>query len=487
MSLQIFIIRIGRLSVKFSVVKQVMICSLLMIIFSSCQEKEVRDEKKNIVTKPNIIIIVADDLGWNDVSLHNSDIHTSSIDQLAKEGLEFTRFYTAPVCSPTRAGLLTGMYPDRFGLRNFVYSPRHKGGVDPETKMLPEYLQENGYTQRAAFGKWHLGHSQLAYHPNQNGFNLFYGHYNGAIDYFTHKRDGELDWHQNNMPSFEEGYSTDLIETQAIQFIESSKDQPFFAYIAFNAPHSPMQSKYEELREYGYDSTKVSEDYIKGGAREGENELENYGVIGRGNTLRQTYSGMVSSLDKSIGKIMEVLREKNLDKNTLVWFLSDNGGSYEFGGNNQPLRGAKHEEWEGGVRVVSILKWPDNIEPNSKSDKLVAYIDVVPTILNIVGDFSKTTLDGIDVSKAFTNNELPDRSIFLGNTGIVTQNWKLNKGELFKIEEDMSESHNVAQDYPEIVKELNMQIEEYNKMKSSQKPELQPLDWRPPKNWTISE
>ena len=169
-------------------------------------------EKQRSKEPLNIIIIVADDLGWNDIGFHGSEIKTPNLDQLAAESIELKRFYSAPICSPTRAGLLTGKYPDRFNLRNRVFSPLAKDGISPEEIFLSEMLEKAGYKQRAAFGKWHLGHSNYKYHPNNQGFNYFYGHYNGAIDYFTHKRDAELDWHRNNDPCFDKGYSTDLIE-----------------------------------------------------------------------------------------------------------------------------------------------------------------------------------------------------------------------------------------------------------------------------------
>lgn len=145
--------------------------------------------------RPNILIIVADDLGWNDVSYHGSEIRTPNIDRLVAQGVELDRFYTAPICTPTRAGILSGLYPDRFGLREGVIAPRVIGGLPPEVTTMAEMLAEAGYQQRAAFGKWHLGHSSTELHPLQQGFTSFYGHYNGAIDYFTHERAGQLDWH----------------------------------------------------------------------------------------------------------------------------------------------------------------------------------------------------------------------------------------------------------------------------------------------------
>lgn len=436
--------------------------------------------------KPNILIIVADDLGWNDVGFHGSDIATPYLDKLADEGMELGRFYTAPVCSPTRAGLLTGKYPDRFNLRNHVYSPRHKGGIAPEELFLPEMLKEAGYNGCAAFGKWHLGHSDYKYHPNNQGFTFFYGHYNGAIDYFTHKRDDELDWHRNNEPCFDEGYSTDLIAKEAVKFIsESSPYAPFFAYVAFNAPHSPMQAKEEDLKQYGYDPEGETADYPVGGVQKEEREMEFYGQRGRGNTLRQTFSAMVTAMDNSIGEILSALKEKGIEENTFVWFLSDNGGVYRFGGDNTPLRGAKHTEWEGGVRTVSLVKWPGVIAPGSKSDELIAYIDLFPTIEKIVTGEIRSQTDGIDIFPAFRGNNLPNRYIFLGNAAIVSKKWKMNQGELFLIEQDHSEKHNLSAKYPEKIKELNSMINEFKKMQPGGTPEVQPDEWNPPEKWTM--
>jgi arylsulfatase B len=456
---------------------------LLGILGCSGNSSESRDKDQ-----PNILIIVADDLGWNDVGFHGSEIKTPSLDKLASEGMELTRFYTAPVCSPTRAGLMSGMYPDRFNLRNHVYSPRHSGGLPPETEILPELLKQAGYNTTAAFGKWHLGHSNIKYHPINQGFDYFYGHYNGAIDYFTHKRDAELDWHRNNEPCFDEGYSTDLVEGEVVQFLkESDGHEPFFAYVAFNAPHSPMQAKQEDLISYGYDPTLSEEEYPVGGYRLGEREPEIYGRQGRGNTLRQTYSGMVSALDRSIGNILQTLEDKSLAERTIVWFLSDNGGTYVYGGDNAPLRGAKGEEWEGGVRVVSLIRWPGKIEAGSKNGQLTAYIDIAPTLLNIAGSKHKVNFDGIDIRESMKGNSLPERYIFLGNTGIVSQQWKMNQGELFRIEQDMEEKINIAAEHPATVNLLDSLVLEFHGVRPDKEVEMQPEGWMPPENWTMPD
>ena len=456
-----------------------------IIVLPDCSKTSSKSQEP---TQPNIVLIVADDLGWNDVGFHGSDIQTPNLDRLASEGMELIRFYTAPVCSPTRAGLLSGRYPDRFNLRNYVYSPRHTGGLPPETETLPELLREAGYKRTAAFGKWHLGHSHIQYHPNNQGFDYFYGHYNGAIDYFTHKRDAELDWHRNNKPCFDTGYSTDLMEKEVIKFLNESDDyEPFFAYVAFNAPHSPMQAKEEDLKIYGYDPSIPEEDYPVGGSRSGESELDNYARQGRGNTLKQTYSGMVTALDRSIGNILHCLTEKNLAEKTIIWFLSDNGGAPKYGGNNTPLRGAKHTEWEGGIRVVSLLCWPGKISAGTKNDRMIAYIDITPTLLKIAGSKHQAGFDGINVWESIAGNPLPKRYIFLGNTGIVSQEWKMNQGELFMIEQDMEEQNNIAQENPVIVAQLDSLIKDFHKMRPKAEVEMQPEDWIPPKNWNMPE
>jgi Arylsulfatase A and related enzymes len=176
--------------------------------------------------KPNIVIILADDLGWGDVGYNGGDIKTPCIDRLAKDGVVLNYFYTAPICSPTRAGLLTGRYPNRFGLRQTVIPPWSEFGVDTTEVFLSDMLAEAGYVHRAAFGKWHLGHSKRAYLPLQRGFTRFYGHYNGAIDYFTHMREGELDWHRNEETCYDEGYATDLITKEAVESIRQYAKNP---------------------------------------------------------------------------------------------------------------------------------------------------------------------------------------------------------------------------------------------------------------------
>ncbi|MGB2823203.1 MAG: sulfatase-like hydrolase/transferase, partial [Phycisphaerae bacterium] len=266
--------------------------------------------------KPDIVIIVADDLGWNDVGYHGSEIKTPHIDRIAAEGVQLDRFYACPICSPTRAGLMTGRWPLRFGIMRAVIPPWRDYGLPPEEETLPEMLARAGYKRRGCFGKWHLGHSNRRFHPIDQGFTHFYGCYNGAIDYFTHMREGELDWHRQYAPAREEGYSTTLLAQEAAKFIADSpadpstgsgRTEPFFCYLPFNAPHTPLQAPPEYLQKYAH---------LKG--------------------QRQKFAAMVACMDDGIGRVLRALDEKGIADNTIVLFFSDNGGGP--GASNTPLR-----------------------------------------------------------------------------------------------------------------------------------------------------
>jgi arylsulfatase B len=445
--------------------------------------------------KPNIIIILADDLGWGDVGYHGSSIRTPNIDRLAKEGIELNRYYTAAVCSPTRAGLMTGRYPDRFGLRTTVIPPWSSFGVDTGEVFLPQLLAKAGYKNRAVLGKWHLGHASLAYHPLNRGFTHFYGHLNGAIDYFTHEREGELDWHNDFKVSYDKGYSTDLITNEAIKNINSyQKESPFFLYIAYNAPHGPLQAKKEDLKKYGYDENKPS-----------FGKAEKEGNLGRGNTKVQTYSAMVSNMDTNIGRILQTLKDLKIDDNTIVLFHSDNGAAPGEGSSSGLLRGTKFTEWEGGVRAPAIVKWPNGFKGGWVSNQVMGFVDVMPTLLQIVGvkDQPKNAYDGMSMLPVLSGKTKEiERNLFLGSGAIVGHNWKLieasdknpkmelKKDQLFKISADMSEKANVAGQYPNDYQKLKQDIEKYNAIKPSK--EVPPYGegrkgFVAPKEWQIKK
>ena len=444
--------------------------------------------------KPNIIIILADDLGWGDVGYHGSNIKTPHIDQLAKEGIELNRFYVAAVCSPTRAGLLTGRYPDRMGLRTTVIPPWSDFGVDTNEVFLPQMLAQAGYQHRAMLGKWHLGHAALKYHPLHRGFTHFYGHLNGAIDYFTHQREGELDWHNDFKVSYDKGYSTDLITNEAVKNIKSYTGQsPFFLYVAFNAPHSPLQAKEEDLVKYGYDPAKPAF-----GGKGGE--------LGRGNTEEQTYAAMVTNMDDNIGRILKTLQDLRIQDNTLVLFHSDNGAAPGIGGSGSgELRGAKFTEWEGGVRAPAIIRWPKGFKGPKVSNQVMGFVDVMPTLLEVAGITGKpkNPYDGISMVPILTGKKQTiDRSFYLGSGAMVSNDWKLvrasdrnprmrlSQDHFFQIAKDPSEKVNVREQHPAAYQKLKSQIEKYDAIKptvSVAPYEAGRKGFKAPTEWTITK
>jgi len=338
-------------------------------------------------SKPNIVIIVADDLGYGDVGFHGSDIQTPNLDRLANEGVSLEQFYVAPVCSPTRAGLMTGRYPIRFGMMRSVIPPQRNYGMDTDEDTMANMLSREGYEHRACIGKWHLGHHQKKWHPRNRGFTYYMGCYNGAIDYFTHEREGELDWHKNEETYRVEGYSTDLIAEEAAEFVDSiQSDEPYFLYVPFNAPHGPIQAKEEDIAKYPHRSGK-----------------------------KQVYAAMVDCMDQGIGRILDAIDRRGDADNTFVLFFSDNGGVQDVG-DNGPQRGAKATPYQGGIRVAAAARWPqDGIEGGKVINARMGYIDVMPTLKKIVGldEEAVNPFDGLDVSNAMRGEEtLPDRSWF---------------------------------------------------------------------------
>ncbi len=449
------------------------------------------------VQKPNVIIILADDLGWGDLGFHGSEIRTPNIDKLAREGMLLNRFYTAPVCSPTRAGLLTGRYPNRFGLRETVIPPWSNFGVDVNEKFISTFFKEAGYEQRVALGKWHLGHAKRDFLPLQRGFTHFYGHYNGAIDYFSHQREGELDWHNDEQTSLDTGYSTDLISDEAVREIKKVNDKPFFMYVAYNAPHTPLQAKKSDLLRYGYDANKP----VFGA----KGEDGSVSTIGRGNTERQTYSAMVTCMDRGIGRILATLKEMKIDENTIVLFFSDNGAAPGGGGSSGVLRGNKFQEWDGGVRSPAIIKWPKMIDAGSQNNQLMGYIDVLPTLMGIVKSkpIISKTIDGRDFSEVLLSPQKTiERELYLGYGSLISGKWKIvlatgvNKamkntsGSLFDIVNDPEEKHDIKDKEPGVFERLTKITQAYDKITSgfSVPPYAQGRkNFKAPKDWLIKD
>lgn len=394
--------------------------------------------------KPNILFIVADDLGWHDVGYRGGEIKTPNIDRMAAAGARLEQFYVLPVCTPTRASLMTGRYPFRYGFQSGVNRPWSTWGLPEEERTLAQALREAGY-RTAITGKWHLGSHRKIDLPTQRGFDHQYGHYTGAIDYYTHERDGGLDWHRGGKALREEGYSTDLIGAEASRLIqEHNGRKPLFLYVPFNAPHSPLQAPREYLDQYAH--------------------LQN--------ARRRTYAAMVTCMDTAIGRILETLEKKGMTRNTLVVFSSDNGGPEGLGANNGPLRGGKHSLYEGGTRVNAWAVWPGRIPAGRQVQAPLHMSDWHPTLLKLAGaKAGKLPLDGQDAWSTITGDGPGRQEIVLNlqaeKAALRQGEWKLLSGEdgaeLFNLKTDPFEKRNLAAQEPDRVRQMEARIAELRK------------------------
>ncbi len=434
------------------------------------------------IKHPNIVIILADDLGRADVGFNGGkEIQTPSLDRLAAAGARFEQFYVQSVCSPTRAALMTGRYPMRHGLQVGVVRPWAQYGLPLDERTLPQALKEAGYAT-AIIGKWHLGHFQPEYLPTRRGFDFQYGHYNGALDFFTHERDGGHDWHRNDKANYDEGYSTHLLTREAVRFIRDSR-QPFFLYVPFNAVHAPHQ---------------VPEKYKAPYAHLKE--------------PRRTYAGMLAAMDEGIGQIMAALDEKGLRKNTLVIFSSDNGGP-EPGRvtDNGPLRAGKATLYEGGVRVAACVAWEGQIKAGSVVNAPLHIVDLYPTLLRLAGakPGQNLPLDGRDAWGALAQGKpSPHTEILLNatprNGALRMGDWKLVLNgkvgagedddnanalrgeatvELFNLASDPYEKQNLAMQQPDKVKALRARYEALARQAIAPKAKPKSADFKSPKVW----
>ncbi|MDG2167634.1 MAG: sulfatase-like hydrolase/transferase [Opitutales bacterium] len=459
--------------------------------FLYCQSNdEAGSSIRQAQDSPNIVLIVADDLGYADVGYNGGTAATPNIDRLASEGVKLQRFYVAPLCSPTRAGLMTGRWPIRFGMAESVITPWRKWGLSTTEQTLAEMLATAGYERRGAFGKWHLGHHKQELLPLNRGFTHFTGCYNGTFDYFTHEREKELDWHINWRTQKEEGYVTDLIGKHAVRFIqESPNDEPFFCYVPFTAPHLPLQAKEEDIAKYSH----VTDEQLR------------------------VYYAMIDSMDQAIGQILKAIDNKGIADNTLVWFISDNGG-VSFA-NNGIYRGAKGSSYEGGIRVPSVIRWPNGIEGGGKAlDGVMGYIDVYPTLKEIAGLNAKdpNPLDGIDLLPIIHGEKVsPERKWFSyiaqgnpSNKFALTEGpWKLvlvnglpaeaklekpngpPKIELFHLGQDPAEKNNLLAREPKRSAAMLKELIKHYRLKLAGIPHYRfgAEEFVAPKNWVISE
>ena len=413
--------------------------------------------------KPNILHIVADDLGWKDVGFNGAtDLKTPNLDALAAGGAKLTQFYVQPMCTPTRAALMTGRYPCRYGLQTAVIPGPAAYGLNTDERLLPQVLKDAGYST-AIIGKWHLGHADKKFWPRQRGFDYQYGAMIGELDYYTHSDAGVLDWFRNNEPVREEGYTTTLIGNDAVTYIEGRDGKtPFYLYLTFNAPHTPYQAPKEYVAKYA--------------------SIED--------PTRRTYAGMVDCLDENIGRVVAALDKKGLRENTLILFHSDNGGTKNpmFAGqmadlsktkipcDNGPYRDGKGSLFEGGCRVAACANWPGRIKPGPVEGMMHA-VDMLPTFAALAGASTAgcKPLDGVNVWDALALNKPSPRTEVVYNVepfrGAVRQgDWKLiwrtllpSSWDLYNLKDDPFEQTNLAAAHPDKVATLKARLEEVSR------------------------
>ena len=443
--------------------------------------------------RPNILFILADDLGYADVGFTGGkDIKTPNIDTLAAAGARLESFYVQPVCSPTRASLMTGRYPMRYGLQVGVIRPWENRGLPLEEQVLPQALKSAGYTT-AIVGKWHLGNYERAYLPTSRGFDHQYGHYCGAIDYFKHERDGGFDWHRDDKVCHDEGYSTHLIGHEAERLLrEQPAGKPFFLYVPFNAVHAPHQVPGKYCTPYA----SLPEP-------------------------RRTYAGMVAAMDEAIGGILAALDARGLRTNTLIFFSSDNGGPNPGRvTSNGPLRAGKGTVYEGGTRICACVAWQGRIKAGIAVTQPLHMVDWYPTLLKLAGASvdQKLPLNGRDIWPVLTQGKpSPHDEILLNTTpragAIRVGDWKLvingatgtaeeddespvparrkkavrknqaPRVELFNLAQDLSEKHDLSAENPEKVKDLRARYDAFAKQAAKPHNAPKPPGYTAPKVW----
>jgi len=397
---------------------------------------------------PNFVIILADDLGYGDIGCYGSDfIETPNLDRLAAEGMRFTDFHSSgAVCSPTRAGLVTGRYQQRAGIPGVIVSNpkanRHHGLHTHEVTFARQ-LGQAGYSC-AVFGKWHLGY-EPKYNPVHHGFDRFRGYVSGNVDYFSHvDQAGFYDWWDGDqLVEEEQRYTTHLITDYAVEFIEEHKDAPFCLYLAHEAPHYPYQGPNDRPERT------VGGDFDGQGSRTDK---------------RQAYKEMIEALDESAGRVLDALKRFGLEDDTLVFFFSDNGPTQL--GSAGTLRGLKGSLWEGGHRVPAIARWPGQIPAVEVCDDLAISVDLMPTMLELAGASVPDghRLDGISLCPILTDSgSLGGRSLFWESgkqQAMRDGDWKLvrdrqdGRAELFDLSEDRAEEDSLAERCPERTKEM---------------------------------
>ncbi len=434
---------------------------------------------------------MADDLGMGDLSYLGGQPQTPVIDQLAADGIRLSNFHAFPLCSPSRAALLTGRSPLRYGLAWSPLPPWSKGALPSEEVTLAEQLSEAGY-RTALVGKWHLGHTEPEHHPNQHGFDHFYGCLNGAVDYTGRNiRGGGLDWQRNGVSVSEAGYTTHLIGNEAQQVIQDHNFRdPLFLFVSFTAPHIPLQAP---------DQARLAYAHIE-------------------NQPRQTFCSMVSEMDTAIGQVISSLEQRNQQQNTLLLFLSDNGSARDSGGVTEPYRGGKGSVFEGGIKVPAVMVWPGQLAKGEFTE-FTTVLDLAPTLQAAAGLKSDLKFDGRNFLTSLPTREAdgsvsPQRKgqpippvAFVATTPGRAQAAMLHNGYkyvrrvggpgnktkewLYFLPDDPLEKQNLIESDPERAHKLRDDLAKWLALGSSgisldldaPSKEEEPADWQAPEDW----
>lgn len=414
-------------------------------------------------TRPNIVVILADDLGWGDVGCFGApDLETPHIDRLATEGMRMVNFYAnCPVCSPTRASLLTGCFPDEVGVPGVIrtHSDNSWGFLDPRKELLPAFLSRGGY-HTALVGKWHLGLAEPNT-PTLRGFTFFHGFLGDMMDdYYNHRRHGINYMRLNETEIDPAGHATELFTTWACEYLQQQAEaaragRPFFLYLAYNAPHTPIQPPEEWLTRYRQKHPEAPE-------------------------KRAKLAALIEHLDWGVGQVLQTLDKTGLADNTLVIFTSDNGGQIDVGANNGPYRAGKGTMYEGGIRVPMVVRWPGRIKPGSRSEVVALTMDLFSTILDAAAVPIPADRSGVTLLPIWRGEKtsLPARDLFWVRLegGVFSYaarrgNYKLvrphaRKGsqppdELYDLAKDPYEQHDLKTEKPELFEEMTRLLEEH--------------------------
>lgn len=424
-----------------------------------------------LAAPPNVLLIVSDDQGYSDLgSLKRRPVNTPTLDRLAREGVTATNFYvTWPACTPSRGSILTGRYPQRNGLYDMVrndmvnyghryrwdeyaVSPEMTLGLDGREKTIGDLLRAAGY-KTGVVGKWDMGQAKR-YLPIQRGFDFFYGHGNNGIDYYTHERYGVPSMFAGNeRTTADKGvYATELFRREAIRFVKANQGNPWFLYLCFNAPHGASSFASDNPGEKKGAGVQAPDEYVKP-----------YLSAGIRDRLARYY-GAVTCMDDAIGSLLAVLREQGVEKNTLILFLSDNGGA----GDNQPLRGKKGSLWEGGLRSPFIAYWPERLPAQRTTHELLTGLEILPTILAAasVAAPAEIKLDGYDMLATLRGEKPSERTAMFWQqrsdkaARVGHLKWiESSKGSgLFDLASDLGETKDLSSERPDDVARIRAQF-----------------------------